>query len=154
MIIGGCCLIIVLISCAVGGYLYYKGKQVASEAGSSFEAEMNRISLSVTLDGIISACGADPSGNAAAAYFNPAVAASYGPLACQANADTVAAFSDANRSTANALAGSPDEGLATAQGLDPNSCFVYTSGAAKVIGCSGADGFKLLHVEALDQVQP
>jgi hypothetical protein len=115
---------------------------------------MNRISLSVTLDGIIASCGTDPSGASAAAYFNPNVAASYSGLACMANADTVAAFSDANRSTAGNLAGSADEALATAQGLDPSSCFVYTSGAAKVIGCSQADGFKLLHVEALDQVSP
>jgi hypothetical protein len=155
LILGGCCLVLLLISCVIGIWMYMTAQEVADQiGGSSFEAEMNRISLSVSLDGIIQTCAGDPSGASTAAYFHPNVAATYTGLVCTATPDTIAAFSDANRSTAANLAGSPDEFHATAQGIDAGSCFLYTSGTAKIIGCTQVDGFKLLHIENLNQVQP
>jgi len=154
MILGGCCLLILIASCGVGIWMYFAAQNAAEELGGSFEAEMNRISLSVTLDGIMQTCAGDPTGAAASSFFNAGVAGTYSGLACTTNADTVAAFSDASRSTASNLAGSADEFHAIAQGIDANTCFVFTSGSAKVIGCSQVDGFKLLHIESLNMVQP
>lgn len=154
MIIGGCCLILVIISCIFGGYSIYAGKQAAEGAGGAFAAELNRVTLQMSLDTIVASCAGDPTGNAAAAQFHPAVGGTYAAVACQVSANTVAAFADGTRSDASVLAGTDDEFHAVAQSLDPSSCYLYTSGAAKVVACQTPEGsFQLLHLENPGSVQ-
>ncbi len=158
MIIGGCCLLIVIVGCLVGGYSVYSAKQAAEgfadSAGGAFAAELNRVTLGMNLDQIVQSCAGDPSGNAASAQFHPAVAVTYASVACQVTPNTIAAFADGTRSQASGLAGTADEFHAVAQSLDPGICYVYTSGTAKAIGCLMPEGqFQLLHLESPGQVQ-
>jgi len=158
MIVGGCCLLMVIFGCLIGGYSVYSAKQAAEGfadgAGGAFGAELNRITLQFTLDGIVSSCASDPSGSAASAQFHPAVGGTYASVACQVTPNTVAAFVDSSRSQASGLAGTADEFHAVAQSLDPSNCYVYTSGSAKIIGCQMPEGaFQLLHIESPASVQ-
>lgn len=150
------CLFLLLIGCIVGGYLACKAaEEGAQQMGSSVGAELNRIPLTFTLGGIQMSCTGDPSGASAVTYFHPSVASQYQSQACQITNTTVEAFNDANRSQAQMLNGTEDEGHATALGLDPTQCTRFTSGAAKIIACniSDAEGFKIIYMENPGSVQ-
>lgn len=122
--------------------------------------ELSRVSLTFSLSAIQSRCTMDPSGAGAAGQFHPQAAAAYQGMACQVNQQVVTAYStDCDSggspcSTVEALVGTPDEGRASALSLDPNTCYVYTSGASKIVGCiSEGAGFQIIHMENVGAVQ-
>lgn len=154
---------IVILFAAVFGACWYckrKAEQIGEELGGELGGGLTRISLGFNLSGIKMSCAADPSGAGASNYFHPQVFTQYQGVACQVNDQTVQAMGrDCNTgqvpcSAVSNLAGSADESRATALGLTANQCWVYTSGSAKIIGCSQpGTGFKLIHMENPGAVQ-
>lgn len=145
--IGVGCLLFSLIVCAVGTYMCNKAAEEATSGLQNFAAEANRFLLSVNLGAIQASCAGDPSGASTATYFHPQTFPQLQPIACQVTANTQQAFGDGTRSTASMLAGTADESRAAAVGADVNQCFLFTSGAAKVVGCTIAGEFKIVHME-------
>ncbi len=131
------------------------GDALGQQLGNSIAANMNRISVSMKLSGVQTSCQSDPSGAGAMQHFHPSVAGQYQAVACQVGQPLIDAIgrgcSDGQRPCSNAavLAGTPDASKATNLGLDASKCYSYTSGSAKVIGCSDdATGqFQLIHLE-------
>lgn len=88
-------------------------------------------------------------------HFHPSVAGQYQAVACQVDQPLVDAIgrgcSDGQRpcSEAAVVAGTADASRAQGLGLDPNKCFSYVSGTAKVIGCrdTASNQFHLIHLE-------
>ena len=158
--IGGGCLLAVILGC-VGGWYYCKMKaeEVTSELGGELGAELSRVSLTFSLSGMKLSCASDPSGAATSNYFVPQVASQYQGQACQITDAAIEAFGRGCNtgqmpcSTAASLAGSADESRAAAAGVDASQCFVYTSGQAKIIGCTLDTGFKFIHLENVAAVQ-
>ncbi|MEO0324148.1 MAG: hypothetical protein AAF447_14395, partial [Myxococcota bacterium] len=95
----------------------------------------------------------------AAQSFHPTVAARYQAEACKVNEKTIEAFgrncTSGQRpcSEAAMLSTTGDTGYASAVSADPNSCFAYTSGSAKLVGCQAPTGFQIVHIENLGAVQ-
>ncbi|MDH5492490.1 MAG: hypothetical protein OEY14_11120, partial [Myxococcales bacterium] len=141
------CLVAVVLGCIVWGVAC---KMCASAVGDGAQ----RIGLSMKLTGIQFSCAADPSGQTAANQnFHPQAAASYAPIVCQVTDQTQSAFSDINRSSAENLSDTPDAGRATALGLDPDSCTLYTSGAARIVVCNVNNDLQFIHMENPGAVQ-
>lgn len=136
-----------------------KAEEVTSELGNEFGAELTRISLSLALSSMKVSCASDPSGAGTSNWFVPSVAPQYQPQACQVTDATLEAFSrnctqgQMPCSTAASLAGTGDESRAAAAGVDVGQCYVYSSGSAKIIGCSLDTGYKLIHIENPAAVQ-
>jgi hypothetical protein len=150
----------ILAICAWGGCMAWAmiaapsaGEYGSVGSGSSLMAEANRIPLSFALSGIKLSCLGDPSGAGAANYFHDAAFGSLQAQACQVTDDTANAFGDANRSQAQGLSGTADESRATAFGVDASQCTLFTSGAAKIIGCTVNDDFRIVHMENVASVQ-
>lgn len=158
--IGGGCLLAIILGC-VGGWYYCKMKaeEVTGAVGNELGAELTRISLSLALSSMKVSCGSDPSGAGTSNWFAPSVGPQYQAQACQVTDATVTAFGrNCNQgqmpcSTAGVLAGTGDESRAAAAGVDVSQCYVYTSGSAKIIGCSLDTGYKIIHLENLGAVQ-
>lgn len=141
MILGGCCLFILLATCGVGGFLWWKTNQVIDEAtgGDGVLGSMNRLAISAHFQAITNSCGFDASGAGASGSFNPGVWANYQGIVCQLPAGAAAVAGDGARSQIAA----GDEGRAAPLGLDPNTCSTLTAGAGKAILCNGL----LVHLE-------
>ncbi len=160
------CLIASILGC-VGGWYFCKMKteEAMEQLGGlegGFEqlgAEINRLSAVAQLGSIRVSCQTDPSGAGATQSFHPTVAARYQGEACKVNDKTIEAFgrncTSGQRpcSEAAMLSMTGDTGYANAVGADPASCFSYTSGTAKLIGCQAATGFQIVHIENLGGVQ-
>lgn len=130
------------------------GDALGQQIGNAFAAEMSRLSVGMKLAAITSGCQNDPSGATAMQQFHPQVAGQYQGIACQVGQplqDAVSRSCDGGQhpcAAASSLAGTPDASRATNLGLDPNKCYAYVSGSAKVIGCSDASNqFQLIHLE-------
>jgi hypothetical protein len=147
LILGGCCLLILLISCGTGGYLWWKANQMVDEAtgGDGLMGGMNRLAISGHLSSITSTCAYDPSGAAAAGSFHPNVFATYQSIVCQVPATAATVAQDGARSTITAS----DEGRAAPLGLDPATCSTLTCGTGKIIMCNGV----IVHMENPAQFQ-
>ncbi len=122
-------------------------------------AEMSRVSLGFSLAGIQASCIGDPTGASSAGSFHPNVAATLTPQACQITDQAAEAFGRSCNnnqhpcSTAQPLAGTPEAAQATALGLDLNRCYLYTSGQAKIVGCTTDTGFKIVGLQNPSAVQ-
>ena len=103
--------------------------------------------------------GAERSGAGATQAFHPSVAARYQAEACKVTEQTIEAFgrncNSGQRPCSDAamLSTTGDAGYASAVGADANSCFSYTSGSAKLVGCQAPTGFQIVHIESLGAVQ-
>lgn len=164
--IGVGCLV---LACVVvfGGCWYCTKKtgEAFEEAGAGLGqlgAEMSRISLSLTLEGMRAGCSADPSGAGAANYFHAQAFPQYQNVACQITSPGVVdafARSCASQpqqrpcSDAAVLANTADASYATNLGLNPQTCYSYTSGSAKIVACQTDLGYKFVHMENLTSVQ-
>ncbi len=146
-ILGGCCLLIVLLTCAFGGYAYWKASQAIDEVtgGDGLMGSVGRMAISAHLASVYSTCQSDPSGASASGSFNPAVFANYQSIACQVPATGAQIAQDGNRSQ---IAVS-DDGRAAALGLDPSSCSTLTAGQSKFVLCNGL----LVHIENPGQME-
>ena len=150
------CVLLLIIGCIVTAWLVCAAaNEGAEQLGTSFQAEASRISLVFALGGLRMSCTSDPSGAGTSEYLHPNVAASLQGQACQVTDATIDAFGDAQRSQAQMLPGTGDESYANNVGVDPAQCTRFTSGSAKIIGCSLGDamGFKIIHLENLASVQ-
>ncbi|MCA9535700.1 MAG: zinc ribbon domain-containing protein [Myxococcales bacterium] len=141
LILGGCCLLILLGSCGVGGFLWWKANQALDEVtgGDGVIGSMNRLAISAHFQSITSTCGFDPSGAGASGSFHPNVFANYQSIACQLPATAATVAGDGARSQIT----QSDDGRAAALGLDPNTCSTLTAGAGKAVLCNGV----LVHLE-------
>jgi hypothetical protein len=141
LILGGCCLLILLGSCAAGGFVWWKTNQAIDEVtgGDGVMGSMNRLAISTHFQSISATCAADPSGASASGSFNPGVFANYQGIVCQLPAGAAAAAGDGARSQITAS----DEGRAAALGLDAATCSTLTQGAGKAVLCGGL----LVHLE-------
>jgi len=133
---------------------------LGDELNNSMGAELNRISLSIKLSSIKMSCTGDPSGAGTAMHFVDSVAAQYQATACQVNQSTLDAFGrncqQGQRpcSDSGAVPGSEHESRVTSAGLDPQRCYWYHSGSAKIVGCNiQPSGFRILHMENPAAVQ-
>ncbi|HJL30035.1 MAG TPA: hypothetical protein RMI62_13250, partial [Polyangiaceae bacterium LLY-WYZ-15_(1-7)] len=149
---------LVLAFAVVFGSCWYCKSKV-EEGMTAAGAELSRISLSFALSGIKLSCVGDPSGAGASNYFHPQVFSQYQGVACQVNDQVIDAFGTACNqgqqpcSNAQMISGTADESRATDLGLNVAQCYVYTSGQAKIVGCSGDQGFKIIHMENVTAVQ-
>ena len=131
------------------------GSAFGEELGNQFAAAMNRITVSAKLSSIQMACQGDPSGAQAMNQFHPSVAGQYQSVACQVGQPLVDAVSrdctEGQRPCSNGavLASTADAGKASALGLNPQECYSYISGTAKVIGCQNpqTQQLQLIHLE-------
>ncbi len=141
MIIGGCCLLILLISCSVGGFLWWKTSQAIDSVtgGEGLMGAANRLALNTHFTSFTSVCAADPSGASAAGSFHPSVAPTYQALACQVPAGAAAAVQDATRCPGSGS----DEGRAAPLSIDPTTCSTITCGTGKAVVCGGL----IVHLE-------
>ena len=123
--------------------------------GNQLAASMSRISVSMKLSAMKMGCATDPSGTQAMQQFHSAVAGQYQAVACQVGEPLIEAVSRSCDegthpcASASVVAGTADATRATALGLDPQQCYAYTSGTAKVIGCNDEKNgqFQLIHLE-------
>lgn len=136
------------------------GQSFGSAFGGEIGAEMSRLSLAMTLAGLNLSCVSDPSGASSGEYFHPQVFPTLQGEACTLGQDAVDAYSRACSpngprpcSSVVPLTGTPDASRATALNLQPGSCYVYTSGQGKLIGCETAQTFAIIHWENVNAVQ-
>jgi hypothetical protein len=154
MWVGIGCLAIVI--CSGAGLLgcWYCTKSAVEGAGSAFQAEMQRVSLSLMLSGIQSSCAFDPSGSGTAPYFHPSVYPMYQAQACLVDANVIGAYGDATRAQATSVAGSAYEATATGLGYQAANCTLFTSGSSKIVGCADTTGqFVIVYWENINAVQ-
>lgn len=135
------------------------GQGFGTSLGGEIGAEMSRLSLAMTLAGLKLSCVADQSGASSADYFHPQAFPALQPQACTLTQNAVDAYSQGCSpgvqpcSTVVSIAGTPDESRATTLGLQASSCYAYTSGQGKLIGCEVPDGFAIIHWENVNAVQ-
>jgi len=160
--IGGGCLLLAIVAC-LGSWWWCKSKaEEAAEGLGNLGGEMNRISLSFSLSTIKASCMSDPSGAGAANSIHPAVFPQLQGVVCQVNDQTVSAFGSSCNSepqpspcsTVQPVAVAGDGQYADAVGIPQASCWTYTSGSAKIVGCNAPEGgFKIVHMENPAAVQ-
>ncbi|MBX3248255.1 MAG: hypothetical protein KF901_13835 [Myxococcales bacterium] len=130
-------------------------------AGTSFAGELSRISLSMNLATVQIQCATDPTGaRAAQSVLHPGVVDALQGQLCAIDDEIAEAYAQSCEhgerpcSSVAPLGAGPDAERATALGLDPSQCFVYTSGQGRIIGCNtaGAD-FRLIHLENVTAVE-
>ncbi|MEM6961860.1 MAG: hypothetical protein AAF550_08980, partial [Myxococcota bacterium] len=127
---------------------------LGSRGIASIEESHSRLALTSSLSRILTACTTDPSGAGAENLFHPSVAQRYQPIICTVTAETLEAFGDHQRS--QIVPG--DDGRAVELGISSDSCFLATSGAAKIIGCQIDDSteavsLQLIHLESPTEVR-
>lgn len=163
--IGVGCLVLALVV-VVGGCWYCTKKtgeafEEAAGGMGQLGAEMSRISLSLNLEGVKMSCSMDPSGAGAANYFHASIFPTYQSQVCQVTQPNVVdAFARSCQSQPQqrpcsdaAVVSGTDADLATSLGLNPLTCYAYTSGSAKIIGCNTDLGYKFIHFENITAVQ-
>lgn len=133
--------------------------QGLSFGGGEIGAEMSRLSLALTLGGLDLSCAGDPSGASASTYFHPQAFPALQAQACSLTESAIEAYTQACSpgvtpcSTVAPLTGTPDASRATALGLQPSDCYVYTSGQGKLVACESAQSFAIIHWENVNAVQ-
>lgn len=147
----GCAALAVLGCLVTGVFVFFVGKKAkeASEAGGSFAAQASRVSLGFALTGIETSCqsaGAD----ATAQFFHPKAFPRLEAHACDVDNQVIDVFSNTDKSEASVLSNTDLADKAEDIGLDPDSCYLYQAGDARIIGCSLDDGsFKIIDMENL-----
>lgn len=134
----------------LSGVLFLAG--CGSDA-SAAQHEKARGDLSMELTGIEFGCATDPTGESALVSFHPKIADRYREVACEVTADTINAFGDEKRSTVASLDDSALSAKATELSLDPKSCFLFTSGRAKIVTCANGEVTQIVHLENPRSVQ-
>ena len=156
---------LVLVAC-LGSWFWCKSKaEDVMEGAGEVVGELNRISLGLRLSTMKMSCASDPSGAGTASAFHPQAFTAYQGIACQVNDQTIAAIRQSCTppegqpvpspcSTVQSATASGDAGRALGVGLTADSCFTYTSGSMKIVGCSVQDqGFQIIHLENPGAVQ-
>ncbi|MFW6197586.1 MAG: hypothetical protein ACOC5B_01860, partial [Myxococcota bacterium] len=145
------CAGLLMLACVVGIIAFVLiGKEAKNEA-TSFAADASRVSLGFALSGIQMTCqNAGPEG--AADFFHPETFAQLEDRACSVDDAVIDVFADAEKSDAFVLAQTDHADMASSLGLDPDSCFLYEAGDARIIGCSVEDGFKIIDLRDLGAI--
>ena len=136
-----------------------RGQGLSTQFGGEIGAEMSRLSLAMTLAGLKLSCVGDPSGASSGEYFHAQAFPTLQGEACTLSQNAIDAYSQACSpgiqpcSNVATIAGTPDAARATAFGLQANSCYAYTSGQGKLIGCETPQGFAIIHWENVNAVQ-
>lgn len=136
------------------------GQGAGQGAGATLAGELSRLSLSMSLASVQIQCATDPTGaRAAQSILHPGVTDALQGQLCAIDDRVAEAFAQScdleERPCSNISAlAAPDTERATALGIDPSQCFVYTSGQARIIGCNtpSAD-FRIIHLENVTAVE-
>ncbi|MFW6031478.1 MAG: hypothetical protein ACOC9T_02710, partial [Myxococcota bacterium] len=145
------CAGVLMLACIIGIIAFVLISKETKDEDKSFAADASRVSLGFALSGIQMTCqNAGPEG--AADFFHPETFAQLEDRACSVDDAVIDVFADAEKSDAFVLAQTDHADMASSLGLDPDSCFLYEAGDARIIGCSVEDGFKIIDLRDLGAI--
>jgi hypothetical protein len=151
------CAVVLVMSCLIGGVMYFMAKKQISAimgAGQDEAATLAwRGTLSQALTQVSGLCATSCDG--AANYFHPSVQAALMGQAKQLTPARLQKLVDPSQAEGAMLNATDDGSLATNLGLDPQLCVRIASGNAKVVGCSvpnptGPADMRIVHLSGLD----
>ncbi|MFT3923099.1 MAG: zinc ribbon domain-containing protein [Myxococcales bacterium] len=153
------CAVVLVMSCLIGGVMYFMAKKQLSALMGSAQDETATLAwrgtLSQALGQVSALCASNCEG--AANYFHPSVQAALLGQAKQLTPERLAKLVDPAQSPAAMLNTTDDGAIATNLGLDPQLCVRIAGGNAKVVGCSvpnpsGPADMRIVHLSGLESL--
>lgn len=153
------CAVVLVMSCAIGGIMFFMAKKQLSAMFGSGQDESATLAwrgtLSQALTQVSALCATSCEG--AANYFHPSVQPALLVQAKELTSARLQKLVDPAQSEAAMLNATDDGAIATNLGLDPQLCVRIAGGNAKVVGCSvpnpaGQADMRIVHLSGLESL--